>query len=386
MNDIRLVVQGITDNNRREKFTSALDSLAKAMNIPLTVRPKDRESGEAFVYQAQGDLVAKWTGQFAEITDTVYTELVKFLDLPQVSTFSKSIGDEHPASHAIIYRGKILFNPETGKPIYREDFKQIIKTLEKFINKRLGGAEKKITLNSISLGRMLAKKLMNTPDSELRKMRLNALDVDGKTVDWVSQNIGWLDKIDGRAKTEDRLELARRYRGMKVLMDISEESMGSKITRMTDDIVHGVRETLINGVKERKSRSAISQDLFDRMGNHNRDWGRIVETEIMEATNNAFLKEANAESKPGEAVYFERIEMHDDHVCPYCEKIRGMIVRWSETPLQDDNIDDKYAQKAIWEGKTNIGRKSRDYWVPAAQVHPWCRGSWVRWYPPIKEK
>jgi hypothetical protein len=386
MNDVRLLVTDITDNNRREKFTLAVGSLAKAMQIPLTVRPKDRETGEAFVYQAQGDLVKRWTDEFADVTDTIYTELLNLLDLPQVTTFSKSLGDDQPASHAIIFRGKILFNPETGKPIYREDFKKIINAIERFLNKRLSGMEKRITLNAISLGRVLARRLRDMPASELRKIKLDALAVDGKTVDWVSKNISWLDKIDGRAKEEDRLSLARRYRGMKMLMDISEESMGSRITRVSDDIVHNVRETIISGMKERKNRSAISQDLFDRMGNMNRDWGRIVETEIMEATNNAFLKETVIASKSGEAVYFERIEMHDSHVCPFCESIRGKIVRWSETPLQDDNIDDKYAKKAIWEGKTNIGRKARNYWVPASTVHPWCRGSWVRWFPPIKEK
>lgn len=376
MKEIRLIVKNIKDENRREKFQSAVESLAKAMYIPLTVKPRERETGEAFAYECQGDLVKQWTDYFASSLDNVYKEVTKLLDLPSVSTFSKSIKDDDwtgiPSSEAIIFRGKILFNPENGKPILRDDFRKIIKAIERFLNKRLGPADKKIVLNSISLGRVLARRLMDMPAEELQKMRLKNIHLEDKTYEWINKNESWLNKIDSRIKSEDRARLVKRYRGMQVMMDIAEESMGSKITKMTEDAVHAVRETLINGVKERKNMGAISQDLFDRFGNMNRDWGRILETEIMEATNNAFLQETVTASSPGEAIYFERIEMHDDHVCSFCEKIRGMIVRWSETPLTDENIDDKYADKAIWEGKTNMGRKAKDYWVPSAQVHPWC--------------
>lgn len=391
MKEVRLTVRDINDENRREKFASAVESLAKAMYIPITVKPKERDTGEAFAYESQGDLVKKWSDHFAFLMDNIYDELVKFLDIPKVTTFSKAIGNDKdwtgiPSSNAIIYHGRIVFNPQTGKPIMREDFRKIIKAIERFLNKHLGPNDKKIVLNSITLGRVLARKMLSTPESELKKIKLDAIKIEDKTIDWINRNYDWLDKIDGRLKGEDRATIARNYRGIKQFMDVAEESMGSKISRMTDDVVHSVRETLINGVKERKSGGQISQDLFDRFGNLNRDWGRIVETEIMEASNTAFLKESVSDAKPGEAVYFKRIEMHDDHVCPYCEKIRGMIVRWSETTLSDENIDDKYAEKAIWEGKTNMGRKARDYWVPSAQVHPWCRGSWSRWYPPVEVK
>ena len=390
MKEVRLTVKDINDENRREKFQSAVESLAKAMYIPLTVKPKERETGEAFVYKSQGDLVKQWTDYFASTLDNIYKEVTRVLDLPSASIFSKAIDDPEwtgtPSSEAIIFRGKIVFNPETGKPILREDFRKIIKAIERFLNRRLGPADKKIVLNSVTLGRMLAKRLANTSGEELRKIKLAELKVEDKTYEWINKNESWLSKIDSRLRTDDKSRLVQRHRSMQVMMDVAEESMGSKITKMTEDAVHAVRETIIGGVKERKSMGAISQDLFDRFGNMNRDWGRILETEIMEASNNAFLHETVTSAKPGEAVYFERIEMHDDHVCSFCEKIRGMVVRWSDLPLQNENIDDKHAEKAIWEGKTNVGRKAKDYWVPAAQVHPWCRGSWSRWYPPVEVK
>lgn len=387
MKDIRLVVRDINDDNRREKFTSAVESLAKAMYIPYTVKPKDRESGEKFVYESQGDLVKKWTHYVAATLDNVYFEFVKLLDLPAVTTFTKAIEDDgwtgRPASEAIIYRGKIVFNPETGRPIYREDFAKIIKALERFLNKRLDPAAKKVVLDSVALGRVLARRLLDTPAEELRKLRLPEVKIKEKPVDWIADNLTWIDRKMGKLSPDERDRMNNHYQSIRNFVDIAEESMGNKITRMNQNVIYEVRESIIGGVMERKSRKEISQDLFNRMGNINRDWERIADTEIVQASNTAFLKETVADAAPGDAVYFRRVEMRDDYVCKYCDKIRGMVVRWSETPLMSEDIDDKHAKKAIWEGKTNIGRKAADYWIPAGPVHPWCRGSWERWFPPI---
>jgi hypothetical protein len=387
-NEIRLIVKDINDENRRDKFTSAVESLAKAMYIPYTVKPKDRESGEKYVYQSQGDLVKKWNYYVAATLDNVYLELTKLLELPAMTAFTKAIPDDdwtgRPASEAIFYRGRIVFNPETGKAIYRDEFEKIIKALEKFLNKRLDPAAKKIVLNSVTLGRVLARKLQNANPEEIRKLKFPEVKLNEKPVDWIADNLSWIDRKMGKLTTEERDRMNAHYRGVREFVDIAEQSMGNKITRMTNDIVYEVRETIIGGVMERKSRKEISQDLFNRMGDLNRDWEKIADTEIVQASNTAFLKETVAESEPGEVIYFRRVEMRDDFVCKFCEKIRGMVVRWSDTPMSTEEINDKHAKVAIWEGKTNIGRKAKDYWVPAGPVHPWCRGSWERWFPPQK--
>ena len=82
-----------------------------------------------------------------------------------------------------------------------------------------------------------------------------------------------------------------------------------------------------------------------------------------------------------EIVYKDRIEkalseMLDDNTCKKCRKLKGTIALWSEVPLPDERIKDEYAKYAIWDGK-NEGD------CPVGIVHPWCRGTWVRYYPEV---
>ena len=53
------------------------------------------------------------------------------------------------------------------------------------------------------------------------------------------------------------------------------------------------------------------------------------------------------------------------------------IAEFIDVPLPDDHIKDEYAKYAIWEGK-NEGER------PVGVCHPWCRGTWIRYYPDIE--
>jgi len=381
MGTVRLTVADITDTNRREKFTVAVESLAKAMKMPLTVKPKERERGEKFVYQAQKELVERWNMELGEALDQVYSMLCRTLDLPLVTTFSKAIDNE-----PLLYRGRVVYNPETGQPLNRKQFEEIIKAVEKFLNKRMGSAGRRIVLDSVALGRILGRKLKDLPASEVRKLGVSDLSHKGKGADWIADNLKWLDDLHGGLKGDEKERMFEHYRGMERFVELAEQSMGNRISKMEAAVKYEVRDTIIHGAMERKSRSEVAQDMFNRFGNLNRDWQRISETEIVETSNNAFLKETVAGSAPGAKVYFRRVEMRDQFVCKYCEKIRGKIALWSDVPLSDDQIEaDPYAEAAIWEGKSNMGRKASNYWMPAGTVHPWCRGSWEWWIPPAKK-
>ena len=200
-------------------------------------------------------------------------------------------------------------------------------------------------------------------------------------MEWISENLKWVDQSMGKLDADERERMKQHYEGITDFVDISEQFMGNHITKLKESLLFDVRGTIIGGVMQRKTRGEIAQDLFDGMGDLNRDWDRIVDTEVVNMTNTAFLRESVANEKPGEAVYFRRVEMKDQFVCKYCDKIRGKIVRWVNVPLSGESINDPHADTAIWDGKTNVGRKAADYWTPIGAVHPRCRGSWERWFP-----
>jgi hypothetical protein len=381
MQDVRLIVKDINPGNRREKFTLAVESLAKALKMPLTVKPRETDRGEKFVYRAQKELVEKWGPALGEALDQVYAMLCESLGLPMVTTFSKAVDDT-----PLKYRNKVVFNPETGKPISRKEFDQIIRAIEKFLNRRLDTAGRRIVLDSVALGRILGRKLQDMPSSEVRKLGLGQVTHKKKSVDWIADNMAWLDDMHGKLKPEEKERMQAHYEGMERFVDLAEQTMANRISKMEEAVKYDIRDSIIHGVMERQSRREVAQDLFNRFGALNRDWNRIAETEIVETSNNAFLKEVAATAATGEKVYFRRVEMRDAFVCKYCEKIRGKVALWSEVPLADDAIEsDPYAEAAIWEGKTNAGRRASNYWMPAGTVHPYCRGSWERWIPPAKK-
>jgi len=84
-----------------------------------------------------------------------------------------------------------------------------------------------------------------------------------------------------------------------------------------------IKQILIDGVKSRKGKSQISQDLFDRMTGHNRDFQRIADTETINAMNNSFLQDEVHGAEPGEKVYFQRVEVIDANTCNFCKKMHG---------------------------------------------------------------
>ncbi len=389
MSEVRIRVLDVNDANRRLKFSRAVEGLAKAMQIPITVRPRDKENAEKFVYAAEEELVAAWRKDFASVLDTIYFTVCDVLDLPRVTTFSKAIREQdpeqkRPISEAIFYHHRVIFNPETGLPIYREDFEKIIHAIERFLNKRLDPSAKKIVLHSVALGRVMARRLLALNAAEIRKLKLEEVVHEGKPIEWMAESLERQNRAMGPLRPEERDRLSEHYKHISRMVDVAEQSMGDHITQMEEDTVHAVRRSIIDGVKGRSSKTEIAQDLFNRFGDLNRDWGRIAETETVESFNNAFLKETAAMAEPGEKVYFRRVEMRDDYVCSFCEKIRGEVALYVNSPLSDDKIEDPVAKVAIWEGKNNIGRKAKNYWMPAGTVHPWCRGSWERFFPDME--
>jgi hypothetical protein len=144
--------------------------------------------------------------------------------------------------------------------------------------------------------------------------------------------------------------------------------------RISNEAREEIKDIILNGIVEKRSRSQVSQDLFNRLGSLNRDWKRIADTEIVNTSNLAGILEEVNQHPPGEKIYFKRFELPG--CCDKCAKIDGMIVLWSDIPLEDDHIEDPHAKIAIWEGKPQDRKMNT---VVTGTMHPNCRGGWVSW-------
>jgi hypothetical protein len=370
MRNIQLSVRDISEGNKRQKYLAATRALAKALDIPITVKRKDDdEKAERSPYKLHDELVEKWTKYFADIMDTLYKKICAVLDLPMVTTFSKALEDDW-----LIWKGKILYSPETGLPITKRQWEAFLSAIERYLNSKLSKAGEKIVLDAVAAGRILNRMLKYNTWEAVSKLGLKDVKYKNRSFDWVTDDIKNLKKIFDLSD----YELGR--------IQIAQESAAQYVRAIDDRARSTIRQALINGVKDKKTKSEVAQSLFDSLGSLNRDWTRIVEYETADNLDSAFLLGERSQAEQGGKVYFQRIEVRDKVTCPHCRRINGIVALWSDVPLNDEKIDDPYAKIAIWEGKTRVGHKTSDSWVAAGPQHPFCRGSWARWEPPSSNK
>lgn len=347
--DIVLRIRGFD----RDKIQKAVHKMAFSLDASIK-----SAKGEAFTYKAQEELTDRIVGELTEKTKSLYSFLISFLGLPEVRIVSKA---------NLTYKGKILYDPESGKPISKAEWKKFTAELEKFLNRNYSGTGKKIVLSTESLGRILERLSKTNSFEALKKMRLSGLKYSGKTFDWISDDIRNMQNALG--ESIDRMTQAR--------IQVAVDSAAQRVTKVTDAIRNDIQQTIIDGIKNRQSKAKISQNLFDKCSGLNRDFQRIADTEIQNNTNNAYIKEEVYNTPGNEKVYFKRFEVKDDNTCKKCRAIAGKIALFSDIPLDSERIKDPYADYAIWEGKT-------DGAMPTGTVHPYCRGGWYRYYPDIK--
>ena len=143
---------------------------------------------------------------------------------------------------------------------------------------------------------------------------------------------------------------------------------GDKITEISARHMAGVRQLVIQAKKERWSAQQLASKLFDKFGDHNRDWRRVAITELSFATNDAYL----AGVEEGETV----VGMGAQNACPHCKRyVIGKTFTVTHKPPSEDTYEGD--MKQVWAGKSNYGRKVAEY-RPAIPMHPNCRCRWHR--------
>jgi hypothetical protein len=362
--NIGLEIRNITFKNRRFKFRKAMGELAKTLNIShslIKALPHKAHKQEPYFYNVQQQLSDRWVSFYGDILRNVYSVVAMALGLPivTVETMRKAVDDG-----LLRYRGKVLYSPETGAPIDKKDFEALIKAIENFLNRKTGKSGNQIVLDSVVLGKLLRRMSKYQTSKEMEALALAKLKYRGKTYDWIRESVKNIKNALGEELT--RQEQAR--------YQVAQAWVGQKITRINNDLRDEIKDTILNGILERRGKAQVSQDLFNRLGGLNRDWKRIADTEIVNTSNLAGILEEVNQRPSGEKVYFKRYELPG--CCDKCAKIDGMIVLWSDLPLDNDHIKDPYAKIAIWEGKPQDKKMNS---VVTGTIHPNCRGGWMPW-------
>ena len=361
--DIELVLNNVTPENRRGKMLKAIREMSRRLGVPIAVERKNKPHGqEEYFYPVQQELSDRWTDYYSAILKQVYDTVIAALDLPriEVETMRKAMG----GGGIFRYRGKVIYNPETGQPLKNRDFDALIEAVQNFLNRNTKDISKQILLDSVAIGKLLRRMAKYQSSSDMQNLKLDSIKYRGKTFDWIRSDIKNITGVLGQPLSGSemaRYQVARYY-------------VGELVTRSNLKIRNEIKDTLLSGILNKRGKAQVSQDLFNRMGGLNRDWKRIADTEIVNTSNLAGILEEVNNAPPGEKVYFKRYELAS--CCDKCAKVNGKIVLWSDTPLADDKIKDEYADTAIWEGKEPDSKAGT---LAPGTLHPNCRGGWTRW-------
>jgi hypothetical protein len=352
-----LSITDITPKNRLLKAMKAARALSRHLGVPVSVEGRKKQhnhTGEPFLFRAHEELIYKWYNYFSAAVNETYNFVVTHFGLPEVRIIAKA--------DVLTHKGKVIYSPETGEPIKQRDWDDFVNLLERFLNRKMKDTDKKIILDSKALGRILNRMLKYNTLDEVKTLPLDDIKYRGKTFDWISDSIKNMRTAMGDELS--RSEMAR--------IQVLQMSAASKITGVSEKLKSEIKQVLIDGIVARKGKGQISQDLFDKMTGRNRDFQMIADTEIQNAINNAALLDEVHNAKPGERVYFKRVEVIDDNTCKFCKKMHGVIVLWSDHPLPADKIEDPIASYAIWDGKNWDGKKE---YVANGAFHPYCYDS-----------
>lgn len=360
--DFSISLTNITPENKREKMIKAIRAISGHLGLPISVSKDHDHKQEPYLYDIQQELSDQWIGYYSSILKKIYNTVITALDLPAVNveTMRKAIGD----SGNLKYRGKVIYNPETGYPLKNHDFDNLIESIQKFLNRNTKDISKQILLDSIAIGKILRRMAKYQSSTDMARLNLDTMKYRGKTFDWIRKDIKNLTDVLGDPLSGS--EMAR--------YQVAQDYVGNLVTRSNQKIKDDIKDTVLKGILEKRSKGQVSQDLFNRMGSLNRDWKRIADTEIVNTSNLAGILEDVNNSPKGEKVYFKRYELPG--CCDKCSRIDGKIVLWSNTPLADDKIKDPIADIAIWEGKPQDKKMNS---VVTGTLHPNCRGGWILW-------
>jgi hypothetical protein len=349
---IELIISGITEKNKNTKFQKAIVALSKELEIPATIEHKENHK-ESFPFKAQDDLYNIYKNKYGILMDDLYSRLCSTLGINPSDTFKKAIDPLAPKLGR-----EILWNPETGQIITDKEMSKLLKAIDKFMNRNVGPMKEEFTISQAAVSRIISNLRKDKSFEELKDIPLDEIKYKGKP--WTALT--------------NFAELNDMFPGNNNRLKFRERVVGNYITSITEDTRSGIRDILDQGFLAGKTKGQISQELFYKFGDLNKDWDRIIDTESVNIFNSEFIEEQKKDVLPGESLYFIRREFGDAKTCPFCMKaVNGQIIaKWSDVTLQDENIKDPVASIALWDGKGNYGKSQNDWQWASGSNHPNC--------------
>ena len=349
------------------------------MDVPVTVKHTTPGKSEKHPYLAEQELIEKKINDRGMLMDELYSRICATLGLPIFKTFSKSIEWDDgiapiwnnsyirksvSADARSFLKKKIQFNPSVGQYLTQRDIDSILDSIDNFLNRNTKGTADEILIDTASASRILANMTEESSFDETKGKGLGSI----------------------RYKKNDYNSIRKQYSKFFIPRkedNIRKRVIGSYITGINDDTRNSISKIISQGEISGKTNSEISQALFDQFGSLNKDWQRIADTEITNLFDEEYTAEQVSWAGPGEKVYFKRVEFPGGNICDFCSQaVSGDIIAlYTENSMGDDRINDPVASVAIWPGKSNVGRRSADWWWAMGSQHPNCRGYWERYYP-----
>lgn len=294
----------------------------------------------------QVDAIEKYSH---EVTSLLISNVSKVLGLRGLK---KSHSDA-----PLIFKGNIQYNPRTHKPIKKAEWKKLEKAIINYLGIETNEIQRKMVQDSMWLGSILSR--MDDTQKAFQEDRKN---IDTSEPDFEAVGFKEYDK--------DEIEIAEQWTG-QFLTDISDRAR-SKINQI-----------ITNGVRQKKYKHQIFQELWDESGVINRDWERVIRTETAMNANNGMLI-TTLRNSDEEHVFMKGYSSPD--ACPYCLKLvnEKVVVLKESAPSEKDEIKiGGVTYPVIWPGKSNYGIKPKNYWT-AITIHPYCRCGWAEWDPELE--
>jgi len=172
--------------------------------------------------------------------------------------------------------------------------------------------------------------------------------------------------LSQRERKEYEISREVTYNNLKGLANKITNDTRNKLLEENKKLL--IKETISEGIKNRESVSSIVSDLGHKTGEWDRDWKRIVVTEMQNIYNQG--KAGMIVEKYGEDSLVWRHEFKD--ACRHC--IRLYFTNGNDSAPRVFKLSELIANGS------NVGRKVDD-WLPTVEsTHPHCRGD-IRWLP-----
>jgi len=153
---------------------------------------------------------------------------------------------------------------------------------------------------------------------------------------------------------EKKMKLTKKD---KYAIQFSKQRSAERIRGITEQARKGIKETIWQGLVERKNPLNVSQDLFKKFGDLNRDWRRIAITEANIAAGEGYMRKLIDDQKERGKKVTKLLGQSAVDACPWCkENIHGkvfILVDKDEAPIEPE--DPKW-DTHLWPGKNNVGR------------------------------